>query len=62
MGSGTVLVEAARLGLPAHGCEVNPAAYLLGRVYELCNLTVHERRELLHNAEVILTRVRPAAF
>lgn len=62
MGSGTVLVESARLGLPAHGYEVNPAAYLLGRVYELCNLTVHERRELLDNAEAILTRVCPTAF
>jgi len=62
MGSGTVLVESARLGFEAHGCEVNPAAYLLGRVYELCNLAPAERRDLLDNAEAILTRVRPTAF
>lgn len=62
MGSGTVLVESARLGFTSHGCEVNPAAYLLGRVYELCNLETTERRVLLDNAETILTRVRPTAF
>ncbi|MGH9891253.1 MAG: DNA methyltransferase [bacterium] len=62
MGSGTVLVESARLGLPAHGYEVNPAAYLLGRIYELCNLTAHNRRKLLDTAEAILARVRPTAF
>lgn len=62
MGSGTVLVEAARLGLVAHGYEVNPAAYLLGRVYELCGLAQAERRVLLDRAESVLTRVRPSAF
>ncbi len=62
MGSGTVLVEAARLGLPAYGCEVNPAAFLLGRVYELCNRSADERRYLLDQAEAILSRARPTAF
>jgi hypothetical protein len=62
MGSGTVLVESARLGLPAHGYEVNPAAYLLARVYELCCLTAAARRELLDKAETVLTGARPAAF
>lgn len=62
MGSGTVLVESARLGFPVHGREVNPAAYLLGRVYELCNLDVVERRELLYEAETFLAHARPAAF
>jgi hypothetical protein len=62
MGSGTVLVEAARLGLAAYGCEVNPAAYLLGRVYELCGLARGERRALLDSAESVLTRARPSAF
>lgn len=62
MGSGTVLVESARLSFSSHGCEVNPAAYLLGRVYELCNLEPAERNGLLDKAEAILTRVRPSAF
>jgi len=62
MGSGTVLVESARLGLAAYGCEVNPAAYLLARVYELCNLTVSQRLEYLDKAEQILIKIRPMAF
>jgi hypothetical protein len=62
MGSGTVLVESARLGCPAYGLEVNPAAYLLGRVYELCNTSAPERRALLDEAEAILMRMRPATF
>ncbi|MBI1748193.1 MAG: hypothetical protein HYR55_16645 [Acidobacteria bacterium] len=62
MGSGTVLVEAARLGLAAYGYEVNPAAYLLGRVYELCIFTEAERRALLDSAETVLIRARPSAF
>jgi len=62
MGSGTVLVESARLGLPVHGYEVNPAAYLLARVYELCESPLPKRLEALNNAEAILTQARPAAF
>lgn len=62
MGSGTVLVEAARIGLAAYGCEVNPAAYLLARVYELCSLPESERREVLAASESVLRRVRPSAF
>jgi DNA methylase len=62
MGSGTVLVESARLGLSAHGYEINPAAYLVARVYEMCSLTAAARRELLEKAEAILTQARPAAF
>ncbi len=62
MGSGTVLVEAARLGLAAYGCEINPAAFLLGRVYELCRLNQTERCALLDRAESVLTCVRPSAF
>jgi adenine-specific DNA methylase len=36
-GSGTVLAEAALLGLAATGVEVNPAAYVLARIYALSN-------------------------
>jgi 16S rRNA G966 N2-methylase RsmD len=62
MGSGTVLVEAARLGMAAHGFEVNPAAYLLARVYEFCGLLETERRTLLEAAESVLVQIRPSAF
>jgi hypothetical protein len=62
MGSGTVLVESARLAYPAYGVEVNPAAYLVGRVYELCNTAGPERDVLLCEAEAVLTKMRPTAF
>lgn len=60
MGSGTVLVESARLVLPVYGCEINPAALLLARLYEFCNLDDATRRNLLREAEVILARAYPA--
>ncbi|HQQ00383.1 MAG TPA: DNA methyltransferase [bacterium] len=62
MGSGTVLVEAARLGLAAHGYEVNPAAYLLARIYELCTLSQSERHSLLDSAKSVLDRAWPSVF
>ena len=37
-GSGTSLVEAARQGLGACGVELNPAAVLMARVYQMVNL------------------------
>lgn len=35
-GSGTTLMEAAHAGLPSHGVEVNPAAFILADLYSLC--------------------------
>ena len=36
-GSGTVLLEAGRLSLEAYGFEINPAAWILSKIYELIN-------------------------
>ncbi|MEB3281584.1 MAG: DNA methyltransferase [Lyngbya sp.] len=36
-GSGTVLIEAGNLGLEAYAFEINPAAFILSRTYELIN-------------------------
>ncbi len=36
-GSGTVLLEAGNLRLEAYGFDINPAAFILGRTYELIN-------------------------
>ena len=47
VGSGTSLVEAARLDLPACGGDLNPAAVALARVYRLVNLDAAERTALL---------------
>lgn len=37
-GCGTTLVEAARMGLTACGSELNPAAMILARAYQMINL------------------------
>ena len=46
-GCGTSLVEAVRLGLPAYGGDLNPAAVALARVYRLVDLDAAERAALL---------------
>lgn len=46
-GSGTSLVEAARQGLSASGIDINPAAVMLARVYEMANLDFESRDEVL---------------
>ena len=51
IGSGTLLIEAARRGLTAYGGDVNPAAIILTKVYEMINLDISERTLLLDNLE-----------
>ncbi len=51
VGSGTSLVEAARLGKAAWGIDINPAAAILSRVYCLTNLGIPEREAALENFE-----------
>lgn len=46
-GSGTCLVEGARFGLSACGAEINPAAVILARVYQMVNLSALERSEVI---------------
>ena len=48
VGSGTSLVEATRLDLPACGGDLNPAAVALAQVYRLVNLDAAERAAVLH--------------
>ena len=50
-GVGTVLMEACRLGLTGKGIELNPAAYILARVYTLIALRPLERERLLNSVE-----------
>ena len=45
VGSGTSLVEAARLGLASRGSDLNPAAVTLARVYQLINLDASARED-----------------
>jgi hypothetical protein len=51
VGSGTVLVEAARLGLAAAGSEINPAAYTMARTYRLAMLNPIERRSIVYELD-----------
>lgn len=57
VGSGTVLYEAARLGFPAFGTEINPAAIAFARVYEFCNVPTAQRSDLLRATEAALSRL-----
>jgi len=45
-GSGTVLHEAARLGLKATGFEINPSAYAMSKFFSFCNLSTKSRNDL----------------
>jgi hypothetical protein len=47
VGSGTVLHEAGRLGHPAFGSEVNPAAYMMTAVYRFIKV---QRAQKVSNA------------
>ena len=46
-GSGTVLLEAARVGLPAFGFEINPSAWSFCKVYEFSNRSPSFREEII---------------
>jgi DNA modification methylase len=53
-GSGTVLREAAWLGLQAVGIEINPAAYVMSRFFVFCNMDIAERYEYCNSFELKL--------
>ena len=46
-GSGTCLVEGARFRLSACGVEINPAAVILAKVYQMVNMSALERSEII---------------
>jgi len=51
VGSGSVLLEAARMDLAATGYEINPAAAILARTYELTNIRESKREKIISNVE-----------
>jgi len=61
-GSGTVLSEAARLGLAATGIEVNPAAYILSKIYSFCNVLSEVRQVTLDAVENELQGILPKGW
>ena len=47
LGSGTVLYECARKNISALGNELNPSAYFMAKIYELCKLDWAQRIALI---------------
>jgi 16S rRNA G966 N2-methylase RsmD len=60
-GSGTTLYEAGCLGMSAYGFELNPAAWILSRVYQFINMTKEERCATLDLVRQGLNRAFPAS-
>lgn len=56
VGSGTVLLEAGRLGYRATGTEINPAAYYLAKTYALMNTTHTERQQIIGQVTEVLNQ------
>ncbi|GJD20254.1 hypothetical protein RIVM261_052100 [Rivularia sp. IAM M-261] len=48
LGSGTVLYEAARFGIEAHGTDINPAVFTLASIYKFTNIP-QKQREIYTN-------------
>ena len=61
-GSGTVLLESARFGLPAFGTEINPAAAAMANVYKFVNVSAAERRVLLSEIDEQLENRIPQEY
>lgn len=57
VGSGTVLIESARRNLAAVGIELNPSAYHLAKIYELCTIEIQQRQKLLEECNDIIVRI-----
>lgn len=55
VGSGTSLIESARLELAAYGTEINPAAIMLSKVYEMANMNRRQRADALDAVRRSLT-------
>lgn len=53
-GSGTVLLEAGTLEFEAYGFEINPAAWILSKIYEFINNS--QRKEVLTNIKHLIDR------
>lgn len=59
-GSGTTLLEASCLAMPAYGFELNPAAWILSRVYQFINITKEERSATIESVQEKLLDAYPA--
>lgn len=58
-GSGTVLHEAGRLGLPVVGVEINPAAFKMANMYCWMRYSITRRKSRMTDAESVLFDALP---
>lgn len=58
-GSGTVIVECARRGIPTVGCEINPAAYAMSKFFTFCNVGLKDRNQLIESLYRHLSGIMP---
>jgi hypothetical protein len=56
VGSGTVLYEAGCLNLQAYGCELNPSAWMLSKIYEFISIDRAVRRTTIDSMKNKLDR------
>ena len=56
VGSGTTLLEAGKRGLAVMGVDINPAAYLMSRLYQFVNVCPADRIDHLCKAEERLSQ------
>lgn len=57
VGSGTTLYECARLDIEATGIELNPAAFIMARIYLLSNLPNKQRKEILNSLQTSIFKI-----
>ncbi|MFZ5518875.1 MAG: Bpu10I family restriction endonuclease [Candidatus Zhuqueibacterota bacterium] len=58
-GSGTVLYEAARMGLSAFGFELNPSAWTFSKLYEFANISPLSREAAIRELRAEVSREFP---
>ena len=58
LGSGTTLYESGRKQLPAFGIELNASAYFMAKVYELINLDLAKRNDVVNEVESVLSLIK----
>lgn len=58
VGSGTVLSECARKGLRSYGIELNASAYYMAKTYEIANLSIEERTEMITAIDSLLKSIK----
>ena len=57
LGSGTTLYECARKGIECHGIELNPSACYMAKTYEMANLNVNQREDVISQVENLLNSI-----